>query len=89
MRELVRAEGVAVLDGHEAEFARLLPELGAASADADRGVLFDRVSTLLTRLAADRPLGASVLEDLHWADRSTRDLIEFLVRARPRRAGAD
>ncbi|WP_239097010.1 helix-turn-helix transcriptional regulator [Asanoa ferruginea] len=79
LRELVRAEGVAVLDGHEAEFARLLPELGAVSHDADRGVLFDRVATLLTRLAADRPL-VVVLEDLHWADRSTRDLIEFLVR---------
>ncbi|HTF07421.1 MAG TPA: AAA family ATPase [Asanoa sp.] len=79
LRELVRAEGVAVLEGHEAEFARLLPELGAVSHDADRGVLFDRVATLLTRLAADRPL-VVVLEDLHWADRSTRDLIEFLVR---------
>ena len=80
VRELVRAEGVAVLDGHEAEFARLLPELGAVSHEADRGVLFDRVSGLLARLAAEQPL-VVVLEDLHWADRSTRDLIDFLVRA--------
>ncbi|MEV4534767.1 AAA family ATPase [Asanoa sp. NPDC049518] len=80
VRELVRSEGVAVLDGHEAEFARLLPELGAVSPEPDRGVLFDRVSALLARLAADRPL-VVVLEDLHWADRSTRDLIDFLVRA--------
>ena len=80
VRELVRAEGVAVLDGHEAEFARLLPELGAVSHEADRGVLFDRVSVLLARLAAEQPL-VVVLEDLHWADRSTRDLIDFLVRA--------
>ncbi|WP_239083939.1 helix-turn-helix transcriptional regulator [Asanoa ishikariensis] len=80
VRELVRAEGVAVLDGHEAEFARLLPELGAVSPEPDRGVLFDRVSTLLARLAVDQPL-VVVLEDLHWADRSTRDLIDFLVRA--------
>ncbi|MFD0517369.1 ATP-binding protein [Paractinoplanes durhamensis] len=28
VRELVRAEGTAVLDGREREFARLLPELG-------------------------------------------------------------
>ncbi|WP_218824617.1 helix-turn-helix transcriptional regulator [Asanoa hainanensis] len=80
VRELVRTEGVAVLDGHEAEFARLLPELGAVSPEPGRGVLFDRVSALLARLAVDQPL-VVVLEDLHWADRSTRDLIDFLVRA--------
>ncbi|MDG4827227.1 AAA family ATPase [Asanoa sp. WMMD1127] len=80
VRELVRTDGIAVLDGHEAEFARLLPELGAASHDAARSLLFDRVAALLARLAAEQPL-VVVLEDLHWADRSTRDLIEFLVRA--------
>jgi len=33
---------------------------------------------LITRIAAGRPL-LLVVEDLHWADRSTRDLIAFLV----------
>ncbi|WP_239090511.1 helix-turn-helix transcriptional regulator [Asanoa iriomotensis] len=80
LRDLIRAEGVAVLDGHEPEFARLLPELGPVAPDANRGVLFDQVAALLSRLATGRPL-VVVLEDLHWADRSTRDLVEFLVRA--------
>ena len=34
---------------------------------------------LLAELAADRPV-LLILEDLHWADRSTRDLITFLSR---------
>jgi hypothetical protein len=33
---------------------------------------------LITRLAARQPL-LLVIEDLHWADRSTRDLVVFLV----------
>ena len=81
LRALVRSDGPAVLDGHEAEFARLLPELGpAAQEGANRGYLFDRVGALLARLAAEQPL-VLVVEDLHWADRSTRDLVDFLVRA--------
>ena len=39
---------------------------------------------LFGRLADERPL-VLVVEDLHWADRSTRDLIGFLVRVGPRR----
>ncbi|GAA1262361.1 LuxR family transcriptional regulator [Sphaerisporangium rubeum] len=35
---------------------------------------------LIERLAADRPL-MLVLEDLHWADRSTLGLVAYLVRA--------
>ncbi|OZM74549.1 LuxR family transcriptional regulator [Amycolatopsis antarctica] len=40
--------------------------------------LFDAVIGLLTELAADRPV-LLVLEDLHWADGSTRNLLSFLV----------
>ncbi|MEO3746056.1 AAA family ATPase [Plantactinospora sp. B5E13] len=47
--------------------------------DAHRGYLFELVAGLFTRLAAERPL-VLVIEDLHWADRSTRDLIAFLAR---------
>ena len=35
---------------------------------------------LLGRLASEHELLALVLEDVHWADRSSRDLIEFLAR---------
>ncbi|MEE6260477.1 helix-turn-helix transcriptional regulator [Plantactinospora sonchi] len=47
--------------------------------DSHRGYLFELVAGLFTRLAAERPL-VLVIEDLHWADRSTRDLIAFLSR---------
>jgi DNA-binding CsgD family transcriptional regulator/tetratricopeptide (TPR) repeat protein len=81
VRELVRAEGPAVLAGHEPEFARLLPELGPPDpGDARRGLLFESVGTLLGRLSDAQPL-VLIVEDLHWADRSTRDLIGFLVRS--------
>jgi DNA-binding CsgD family transcriptional regulator len=91
LRAVLRADGPEAFAGYEAEFARLLPELGRAPAastasragpltDAPRGYLFDLVAELFQRLADARPL-LLVIEDLHWADRSTRDLIGFLVRA--------
>jgi DNA-binding CsgD family transcriptional regulator/tetratricopeptide (TPR) repeat protein len=65
------------------EFARLLPELdpsalGSAALDGSATQLLEHVHGLITRLAAQRPL-LLVVEDLHWADRSTRDLVVFLV----------
>src|SRR4051794_18936945 len=82
VRELLRAEGPGIFDGREREFARLLPELGPPPepGDARRGLLFESVGALLARLSAEQPL-VLVIEDLHWADRSTRDLIGFLVRS--------
>jgi predicted ATPase len=73
---------------------RLLPELaGDEPADhtdegrtsSDHGVdeararLFEEFLTPLERLAEGRPV-AVVVEDAHWADRSSRDLLTFLVR---------
>jgi DNA-binding CsgD family transcriptional regulator/tetratricopeptide (TPR) repeat protein len=60
----------------------LLPELGAgATAVAEgRGRLFEVVTVLLEQVSADRPL-LLVVEDLHWADGSTRHLLQFVVRA--------
>ena len=58
---------------------------GPAAFDADPGPwsepgrLFELLLGLLERLASDRPV-LLVLEDLHWADRSTRDLLGFLYR---------
>ena len=87
LRELVRdmgAAGVAALLPGQAtrEFARLLPEFGEAAPEADPGVararLFEQMLTLLERLAETSPV-VLIIEDAHWADRSTRDLIAFLI----------
>jgi DNA-binding CsgD family transcriptional regulator/tetratricopeptide (TPR) repeat protein len=45
----------------------------------ERVQLFDGVLSLLVRLSELAPV-LLVVEDLHWADRSTRDLLAFLVR---------
>src|SRR5215470_18149512 len=87
LRELVHdlgADGVAALLPAYAtrEFARLLPEFGEADTDTDPAVararLFEQMLTLLERLAEARPV-VLVIEDAHWADRSTRDLMAFLI----------
>ena len=87
LRELVRdlgAEGVAALLPAYAtrEFARLLPEFGEADMEADPAVararLFEQMLTLLERLAEAGPV-VLIIEDAHWADRSTRDLMAFLI----------
>jgi len=87
LRELVHelgADGVAALlpGGATRDFARLLPEFGTAGAEAGDAVararLFEQMLTLLERLAESGPV-ALVVEDAHWADRSTRDLLAFLV----------
>ena len=67
------------------ELARLLPELGEAGRPEDeapgeaRARLFEQVLILLEQLAEIGPV-LLVIEDAHWADRSTRDLLAFLIR---------
>jgi DNA-binding CsgD family transcriptional regulator/tetratricopeptide (TPR) repeat protein len=65
------------------ELARLLPAMGDPEAGpAGQGAqprLFELLLGLLGRLSEQAPL-LLVVEDLHWADRSTRDLLAFLVR---------
>jgi hypothetical protein len=61
----------------DADLARLAGD-GGAGADEDRMRLFDAVVRALERVAAERPLLA-VLEDLHWADRSSLALLEHVV----------
>jgi DNA-binding CsgD family transcriptional regulator/tetratricopeptide (TPR) repeat protein len=66
------------------ELARLLPTLGepdhrGLSDQADQARLFELLLGLLGRLSEQGPL-LLMVEDLHWADRSTRDLLAFLVR---------
>ncbi|HWG27081.1 helix-turn-helix transcriptional regulator [Actinospica sp.] len=72
-------------DGWERdELARLLPEFGAAPpARIDdqfaRARLFEAVRAVLVGAAAEQPL-ILLLDDLHWADRATRDLFGYLAR---------
>jgi ATP/maltotriose-dependent transcriptional regulator MalT len=82
LRKVVSADGPAVFEGREREFAGLLPELGPPpdAGEIRRGYLFELVAGLFARLSERQPL-VLVLEDLHWADASTRDLIGFLVRS--------
>ncbi|MGH3210087.1 MAG: helix-turn-helix transcriptional regulator [Trebonia sp.] len=51
---------------------------GGMTAGEARAHLFEGFLTLLERLAEQRPL-VLVIEDAHWADRSSRDLLAFLV----------
>ncbi len=59
----------------------LTAEGGREATSVDRGDLFAAVHELLEVAAAQTPL-LVVVEDLHWADHSTRDLLSFLF-ARP------
>jgi DNA-binding CsgD family transcriptional regulator len=51
---------------------------GVMTAGEARAHLFEGFLTLLERLAEQRPL-ALIIEDAHWADRSSRDLLAFLI----------
>jgi DNA-binding CsgD family transcriptional regulator len=65
------------------ELARLLPSLGEPASgpagQAAQARLFELLLGLLGRLGEQAPV-LLVVEDLHWADRSTRQLLGFLVR---------
>ncbi|MGV9451469.1 helix-turn-helix transcriptional regulator [Streptomyces sp. NPDC003635] len=69
--------------GQEEELARLLPELGETGSQRydENGMarLFELTARLLERVAADRTV-VLALEDLHWADASTRHLLAYLLR---------
>jgi len=89
LRPLVRARHPA-LDalgrGSRAQLAALLPGLDeevAASDGNDPSAqvrLFEGLLELLDLLSEERPV-VLVLEDLHWADRSTRTFVDFLARS--------
>lgn len=61
-----------------AALAALWPSLGEAGTSS-REQLFEAVYRVLAGLAEQRPL-VLIVEDLHWVDRSSRDLLGFLVR---------
>ncbi len=77
------------LGRHAADIAQIVPEvrerlcdvteMPGISGSGARFRLFDAVSNVLKRIAAREPL-LLVLDDLHWADRSSLLLLDFLVR---------
>jgi DNA-binding CsgD family transcriptional regulator len=88
LRQLVRQRGAAEVSAllgtrDTGELAGLLPEFGRPPGGADpdlaRARLFELLLALLETLAERLPL-VLVVEDVHWADRSTRDLLGFLAR---------
>lgn len=56
-----------------------LPELGPAPARYGRIRLLEEMLTLICRVAELRPV-VLVVEDLHWADESSRELFAYLAR---------
>ncbi len=86
LRDLARQLGPASLAGlagpEWAVLTGLVPELGSATslaAASSQRRLFDAVAGLLRRLAADQPV-VVIVEDVHWSDPSTRDLVGYLAR---------
>jgi DNA-binding CsgD family transcriptional regulator/tetratricopeptide (TPR) repeat protein len=88
LRQVVRQLDPAALEqvvgAWRPELGRLVPELGPpepseqAAGELARTRLFEGLLSLVERLAAERPLVLTI-EDLHWADRSTLDLLSYLV----------
>ena len=58
--------------------AMILPELGEAAPATDRLTLFEAIRCALSRLAEDQPV-LMVLDDLHWSDEATLELLSALA----------
>lgn len=87
LNDFIRNHGMAELEAFisgddRSELARLLPEFGTPSTPADSGtgraMLFEVLRRLFEELAHRQPL-VLVVEDAHWADQATADLLGFLV----------
>jgi predicted ATPase len=86
LADLDPAEFKVVAGPARQELGRLVPALvwsadaaaGAEVRDASQGRLFELLLGVVGRLATTAPL-LWVVEDLHWADRSTRDLLAYLA----------
>ncbi len=81
--ELPTAKVDELIGEGRSDLSRLLPEVGVAAPAtqpaAPAAQLFELILGVLTRLAAEQPV-VIVIEDFHWADRSTMDLVAFLER---------
>jgi DNA-binding CsgD family transcriptional regulator/tetratricopeptide (TPR) repeat protein len=88
LRPLARGGDPALTDALRAGVAPLLPGPDSETADPDQGGgdatgqarLFEALLSLLDALGRERPV-LLVIEDLHWADRSTRAALAFLARS--------
>jgi tetratricopeptide (TPR) repeat protein len=89
LRPLVRSRNPAfdaLGRGTRSQLAALLPGIDEEPAVADRNDrsaqlrLFEGLLELIDLLSEDRVL-VLTLEDLHWADRSTRTFVDFLARS--------
>ncbi len=94
LRPLARSDDAVLGEltpANRAELATLLPELArrddtpaVSGADDERGSaqrrLFEALLSLLERLGQHGPV-VLALEDVHWADRSTRAFLAFLARS--------
>jgi DNA-binding CsgD family transcriptional regulator/tetratricopeptide (TPR) repeat protein len=83
VRDRNEPELAKLFGGARSELARLLPELGDSGPSVPGPVgqtrLFELVLGVLSRLGDERPV-ALVIEDVHWADGASLDLLAFLVR---------
>ena len=89
LRPLVRARNPAfdaLARGTRAQLAALLPGIDEDPAPPERNDpsaqlrLFEGLLELIDRLSEERVV-VLTLEDLHWADRSTRTFVDFLARS--------
>jgi DNA-binding CsgD family transcriptional regulator len=80
-RNLDHATLDAIVGPARDELAALLPELGAPAREGIvSAAVFEQLLGLFERLS-DRVPTLLVIEDLHWADRSTRELFGYLARS--------
>ncbi|MGW0094667.1 helix-turn-helix transcriptional regulator [Streptomyces sp. NPDC003328] len=87
LRQLHRVLGVELeraVEGYEEQLSGLLPDLGGAGPtpgdEYGRARFFECTAKLFERLAGERTVVLAI-EDLHWSDRSTRELLAYLIRS--------
>jgi len=88
LMSLTAADFNRIVGPARATVRQLIPDLYSRDEDeppadprtsATQSTLYLHLLGLIERIAADKPT-VIALEDLHWSDRSTRDLLRFLVR---------
>ena len=80
LRPLVRSGDPALTGPLRGRSRRCCPGRRAAEAGGDQAQVFEGLLSVLDALGRERPV-LLVIEDLHWADRSTRAALAFLARS--------
>ncbi len=68
--------------GDVSTLAVLCPALGSPEPSADRSRLLPAFASAIAAMALDRLMWL-IVEDLHWADASSRDLLNYVLRVTP------